>query len=212
MKNALLLLLFLLFCMISVQAQNDSTRRGFLIKTLPIQDVFHKNPNVIIEKPITDKFSVDFLFALRFTDWVLNSSTGIGGGPSWSQNDSKGYTLGSALKFYPLTKHHAPKGFYISGSIRFNDILIEGVNIKGDIDNNDSRIVDLDRLEIGAGALVGYQFLFSRFVIDIYTGPGLKYRIEKENFVSGSEKYLEPKTYEWVSRMFLGLSIGVKLF
>lgn len=65
MKNALIL--FLLFCVISLQAQDDPTSRGILIKTLPIQDIFHKNPNIIIEKPITDKFSVDFLFALRYT-------------------------------------------------------------------------------------------------------------------------------------------------
>lgn len=210
MKNALIL--FLLFCMISLQAQNDSTRRGFLIKTLPIQDIFHKNPNIIIEKPITDKFSVDFLFALRYTDWVYESTSGIGAGPRWQQLDSKGYTVGGAFRFYPIEKPNAPNGFYISATIRYNDILMEDVALKGDIDNNDSRRVDLDRKEIGFGALVGYQFRISRIAIDLYTGPGFKYRIEKETLLEGSDKYLEPKSNDWVSRFYLGLSVGVKLF
>ena len=210
MKNGLIL--FLLFCIISLQAQNDSTRRGFLIKTLPIQDIFHKNPNIIIEKPINDKFSIDFLFALRYTDWVYESTSGIGAGPRWQQLDSKGYTVGGAFRFYPIERPNIPNGLYVSATIRYNDILMEDVGMKGDIDNNDSRRVDLDRKEIGFGALVGYQFRISRFAIDLYTGPGSMYRIQEETLLEGSDKYFEAKSYEWVSRIFLGLSIGVKLF
>lgn len=210
MKNALVL--FLLFLMTSIQAQEENSNRGFLIKTLPIQDIFHKNPNLIIEKPINDKFSVDFLFALRYTDWIYESTSGIGAGPRWQQLDSDGFTIGGAFRFYPIKRQNAPNGLYVSATVRYNDILIDDVALRGDFDNNDSRRVDLDRKEIGFGALVGYQFRISRIAIDIYTGPGFKYRIEKENLVEGSDKYLEPKSYDWISRYYLGLSVGVKLF
>ena len=48
---------------------NGQISKGFIIKTLVLQDAFYQNPNLIFEKLINKNYSVELLLALRNGDW-----------------------------------------------------------------------------------------------------------------------------------------------
>lgn len=203
---SLILLLLVLF----LQAQEEKSVGGILIKTLPIQDAFYQNPNLIIEKPISDKYSTSIILALRYSDWIFKSSS-FGGMKFPLKYDAKGFTVGGVFKYY-YSKRPTPNGFYISGTIRYNDILMPEVHYSSDADPNNFRVVDLYRKSMELGAIWGYQVSVSRFIMDFYIGTGIQYRFSEEEFVSGNPKYVMTSYQEWIPRLYLGFSIGVKLF
>lgn len=209
MKNALTI--FLLFIIVSLQAQEKNQSRGILIKTLPIQDAFYHNPNLIIEKPLNNKYSVSLLFVLRYSDWIFKSSS-FGGMKIPLKYQAKGYTMGGFFKHYYSKKKQIPSGFYLGGTLRYSDIIMPDVDYISTADPTYFRTVDLKRKTMEIGGVWGYQVFWTRFIMDFYLGTGLQYRISEEKLVSGNPKYLQSRYYEYIPRLYCGFSIGVKLF
>lgn len=209
MKNALTI--FLLFIFVSLHAQEENQSRGILIKTLPIQDAIYQNPNLIIEKPINEKYSVSLLVAFRFSDWIFKS-TSFGGMVLPIKHNAKGYTLGGFFKHYYSKKKQIPGGFYVGGTLRYSDIIMPDVDYISDSDPTYFRTVELKRKTMEVGGIWGYQVLWSRFIMDFYVGTGLQYRISEEKLVSGNPKYLQSEYSTFIPRLYLGFSMGVKLF
>jgi len=207
MKNALTIVL--LFIIISLQAQEEIQSSGILIKTLPFQDAFYQNPNLIIEKPIYHKYSVSLLMALRYSDWISENSN-IGKVPI--KYDAEGWTLGGFFKYYYSKNNLKQSKPYVGTTVRYNDINIPDVELGYDTGPDYDRTVDLNRVSGEIGAIWGYQATMSRFVMDFYLGAGLQYRLSKEELVLGSTKHLRTSYTEILPRLYLGFSIGVKLF
>jgi len=209
MKKSIIVLLFLITWFFS-EAQQDSINKVYIVKTLPIQDAFYQNPNLIIEKAINQKNTLSLLVALRYSDWIFES-TSFGRMKLPLKQNSKGYTLGGFFKnFY--SKRGILKGAYVGGTMRYTDLVMLEVDYTNNSDPGYFRTVDLSRKTFELGGIWGYQAIMSRLVLDFYVGAGLQYRSSKEELVSGSTKYLRPSFSEFLPRIYLGFSVGVKLF
>lgn len=207
MKKLLLFPIF--FIPILLIAQNDSSNKSFFLKTNPIQDVFYQNPNLIIEKPIQQKYAVSLIMALRYSDWI-SENTNVGILPI--KYNANGWTLGSFFKYYYSKNNPRSSKPYVGGTIRYNDIKIPDVEINYESGSEYGRTVDLKRNTGEIGVIWGYQVMWSRFVMDFYTGAGLQYRTTTEKLISGSSVHLQPEYSTFMMRIYLGFSIGVKLF
>lgn len=119
-----LVILFILFPFIL----HGQTSKGFLVKTLFYQDAFYHNPNLIVEKLLNKKFSVELLMALRNGDWYIPGGKGFGAGlPHFSR--CTGFTIGLSGRYYFTLHKDIPNSWFVSGIIRYNDTQINNVYI-----------------------------------------------------------------------------------
>jgi hypothetical protein len=182
-----------------VQAQIS---KGFLIKTLVFQDAIYRNPNLIIEKRISPKFSVEIQGAVRNGALVPNTTEGI---PAPNLHDCEGFTAGISVRYFFVKGRTSPNSWYVSGILRYNDIELKNESVG----NHLSRVVNISRTGPELGVLIGRQFLIGKFIsTEFYLGAGAYRQVYKEEFVSGDLDGLVPKDVLLTFRPYLGWTVG----
>ena len=196
-----LLLIFIAFPIL-LSGQESS---GFVLKTLMLQDIFYKNPNLIIEKPIKSNNSIELLVALRNSDWF---HTGGEGPPIPHMYDCTGFTLGISFRHYFPKSKSVPNTWFVSGLIRYNDTYIKDLDMSGGI-HSISRTVNLHRNGPELGIVFGRQFLILKhFTTEIYLGTGAYIQYYNEEFISGIEAETLSNEMSFKFRPSIGWTVG----
>jgi len=201
MKMRKIFLIILAFPIL-VSGQESS---GLVLKTLILQDIFYKNPNLIIEKPIKSNNSIELLIALRNSDWIY---TGGEGPPTPNRYDCNGFTLGISFRNY-FTKHKkVPNAWFLSGLIRYNNTYIKNLEMYDGI-HSISRTVNLHRNGPEIGILFGKQFLILKHVTtEFYLGTGAYMQIYNEEYISGTKSETLKNEFYVKFRPYIGWTIG----
>ena len=178
---------------------------GLVLKTLILQDIFYKNPNLIIEKPIKSNNSIEFLVALRNSDWI---NTGGEGPPIPNMYDCNGFTVGLSFRHYFPEQKSIPNAWYLSGLIRYNDTHIKNLEMYNGI-HSISRTVNLHRNGPEFGIVFGRQFLvLKQFTTELYLGTGAYVQFYNEEFISGIESETLTNEIFIKFRPYIGWTIG----
>ena len=200
-KNSIFLIAFL----IGFSQSFGQNTKGFIIKTLPFQDILYQNPNLIIEKPIKDNYSVEMLFALRNGDIYFPGGEGP---PSPNTTTCSGFTVGVSNKYYISKKKLAPNAWFTSGLTRYNETRINEAKILK-YWTSEPRIVNLSKKGPEFGIIVGRQSLFyNHLTIEFYSGAGYYLQIYQEQYISGPKEDVIRKEYRANLRPYLGFTIG----
>ena len=196
-----LYILFILFPL-SLSAQIS---HGFLVKTLLVQDAFRQNPNIIFEKRLSAKISIELLAALRNGDWYMPGGEGPYLFPVVTSN---GFTAGLSARYYFSKQQKAPDSWFTSALLRYNNTTIKKAGFQTGI-HSEPRIVNLSRSGPEIGIILGRQFLvFNHFTTELYFGGGTYLQFYKEEYISGPENEVIPKQTIFTFRPYLGWTIG----
>ncbi len=200
-KNILLIILLVHLFSAKVEAQIS---RGITFKTIVFQDVFYQNPNLIIEKRINPKFSVEILGAIRNSGFSPPEPIMKGGGPIPQIIDCQGFTAGFSVRYFFLKKRTSPNSWYVSGVLRYNDLLFKNLRYGYDTKFN------ANRSGIEIGALFGRQFLLAKFITtEFYIGAGAFRQTTKEHYYSEAvEPMPDRKEMLMLFRPYLGWTVG----
>lgn len=194
--------LFVIIFPILLSGQESS---GLVIKTLILQDILYKNPNIIFEKPIKSNKSIEFLLALRNSEFIQNGGEGP---PIPNTYDCNGFTIGVSFRQYLPLKKTAPNSWFLSGLLRYNYTRTKNLRYYKGL-HSESRIVDLNRHGPELGILFGKQFLILKHVTtELYIGTGTSMHFHDEEFVSGIESETLTNEVFIKFRPFMGLTIG----
>jgi len=199
MKRLLILLILVPFLL------NGQTSKGFLVKTLVLQDAFYQNPNIVFEKLIDKKYSIELLLALRNGDWYHHGGEGP---PLPTFRTSNGFTIGLSTRYY-LTRHKViPNSWFVSGILRYNNTVIRNAELQKEL-YFDSRTVNLYRKGPEFGITFGRQLIFLKhFTMEFYFGGGTYLQFYEEEYISGPEDEVEPDQTVFTFRPYLGLTLG----
>ena len=196
-----LLLIFIAFPIL-LSGQESS---GLVLKTLILQDIFYKNPNLIIEKPLKSNNSIEFLVALRNSDWI---NTGGEGPPIPNMYDCNGFTFGLSFRHYFPKRKSVPNAWYLSGLIRYNDTHIKNLEMYNGI-HSISRTVNLHRNGSEFGIVFGRQFLILKHLTtELYLGTGAYVQFYNEEYISGIESETLTNEIFVKLRPYIGWTIG----
>lgn len=178
---------------------------GIVLKTMILQDIFYKNPNLIVEKTIKSNNSIEFLFALRNSDWI---NTGGEGPPISNMYDCNGFTLGLSFRHYFPKRKSAPKAWFLSGLLRYNDTRTKNLDFYAGL-HSTSRTVNLHRYGPEFGVLFGKQFLILKHLTtELYFGTGASVQVFNEDFISGYESETLTNEIFVKFRPYVGWTIG----
>jgi hypothetical protein len=83
---------------------------------------------------------------------------------SW-QGGIRGAGVVGEGRYYPLTRHKAPRGLFLSVACRF-------VRLKG-VEYRQSPILKIEGGAMGAGIAVGYKYVYKRFAFEVMMGSGV---------------------------------------
>jgi hypothetical protein len=198
-KYGLLFVLSIWLFSFPAQAQIS---KGFLIKTLVFQDAFYRNPNLIIEKRISPKFSVEIEGAVRNGALASYSTEGA---PIPSLHDCEGFTAGISVRYFFVKGRTSPNSWFVSGVLRYNDILMKNEDLGYNILDK----ADIRRSGTEMGILIGRQFLIGKFVsTEFYLGAGAFRKSQKEVFVSGEVYWPDREIVDVIFRPYLGWTVG----
>ena len=176
-----------------------------IFKTQIFQDAIGLNPNIIIEKLLTNRFSIGTEFIWRRRTWASS-------GEEWNFGKyykSQGFTIGLQSKFYFSSREIAPNAWYIAGIYRYNSAVLKNFEMKT-FKNEYSRTVDVLKYGNEFGFLIGRQFFMGKNITsEIYTGIGNYWQNYEERFVSGNEEDLLPtQMYIKRARVYFGFTLG----
>lgn len=176
-----------------------------IIKTQILQDAIGLNPNIIIEKYLTNRFSIGTEFIWRRRTWASS-------GEEWNFGNyyrSQGFTIGLQTKFYFSSKETAPNAWYIAGLYRYNSALIKNFEMRT-FKNEYSRTVDISKYGNEFGFLIGRQFfIYNNITSEINIGIGNYWQNYEEHFVSGNEEdLLSYQRYNDRLRVYFGFTLG----
>jgi len=196
-----LLVIFILFPFLL----NGQISKGFLIKSLVLQDVFYQNPNLIVEKLINKNYSVELLMALRNGDWYMPG----GEGPPFPHfSTSTGFTVGLSTRYYLAKRKVIPNSWFVSGILRYNNTNIKNAEIQTGL-HSEPRTVNLNRKGPEIGITFGRQLIFLKhFTTELYVGGGTYLQFRKEDYISGPELEVIPEQSVFTFRPYLGLTLG----
>jgi hypothetical protein len=199
MERLLILLILFPFLL------NGQTSKGFLVKTLVLQDAFYQNPNLILEKLINKNYSVELLLALRNGDWYNAGGEGLNT-PQFST--SNGFTVGLSTRHYLTKQKIIPNSWFISGIFRYNNTKIKNAEIQTGI-HSEPRTVNLFRKGPEIGITFGRQLIFLKhFTTELYVGGGTYLQFYEEEYISGPENEVIPEQTVFTFRPYLGLTLG----
>jgi hypothetical protein len=182
---------------------------GVVIKTRLLTNVIARNPNIAVEKVLTNKYSLELEGI-----WVLHDRTTTGGERARSKYyDSKGFAASLSIRRYLEVKGAIPNGTYIAAFMRYNASTIEHVEKVYATTGFYKRTIDLYRSGPELGFLFGRQFfLFRKITSEINGGLGHYWNAEKQTLVAGTG---DPdfvngvyRTNRREVRSYLRLSIG----
>ena len=196
--------IFLVFVIFPILLAGQESS-GLVLKTLILQDIFYKNPNLIIEKSIKSNNSIEFSVALRNSDWI---NTGGEGPPIPNMYDCNGFTIGLSFRHYFPKPKSVPNAWYLSGLIRYNDTRIKNLEMYNGI-HSISRTVNLHRNGPEFGIVFGRQFLvLKQFTTELYLGTGAYVQFYNEEFISGIESETLTNEIFVKFRPYVGWTIG----
>jgi hypothetical protein len=196
-----LLIIFILFP-IFISAQ---TSHGFILKSLVLQDAVHQNPNVIVEKVINNRYSVEFAAALRNGTWYWQGGKGSIF-PTF--RECTGFSVGIAARYY-LSEKKSPNAWYTSGLLRYNETHIKQASLYTAGSNGGERKVNLSRKGPEMGLVFGRQFLiFKHITTEAYLGVGTYFQFSKEDYVSWPHDEVISEQVSFKFRPYLGWSVG----
>ncbi|MCC7318472.1 MAG: hypothetical protein IT219_08050 [Bacteroidales bacterium] len=201
MKMNKIFLFFIAFPIL-VSGQESS---GLVVKTLILQDIFNKNPNFIIEKPIKSNNSIEFLAAFRNSDWINNGGEGP---PIPNMFDCNGFTVGLSFRHYFLKRRIFPNAWHLSGLIRYNNTQIKNLEMYKGL-HSTSRTVNIHRNGPEMGIIFGRQFLILKHITtELYIGTGAYMQFYDEDYISGNISETLTNEFYVQFRPYLGWSVG----
>lgn len=199
MKHIIIIFILLPFFL------KGQTSNGILVKSLLLQDAFYQNPNLVIEKLISDHYSAELLLALRNGDWYMPGGEGP---PLPKFATSTGFTIGLSTRYYLSKESQIPNSFFTSLMARYNNTKIKNAEIQTGIDS-EPRMVNLSRNGPELGIAFGWQWIILKhFTTEIYTGGGAYLQFYKEEYVAGPENEVIPEQTILTFRPYLGWTIG----
>ncbi len=196
--------LFIFFILFPFFLQGQ-TSKGFILKTMVVQDAFYQNPNLIIEKLLTERYSVELLLSLRNGDWYM----GGGEGPVVPKfSTSNGFTIGLSTKYYLTRENKIPNSWFTSGILRYNKTVIKEAEIQKGI-HSEPRKVNLSRNGPELGIVFGRQLIFLKhFTTEWYIGAGGYLQFYQEEYISGPESEVIPDQTKFTFRPYFGWTVG----
>jgi hypothetical protein len=196
--------IFLVFILFPILLSGQESS-GLVVKTLVLQDILYKNPNLIIEKPLTSNNSIELLLALRNSDWI---NTGGEGPPIPKMYDCSGFAIGLSFRHYFTESRLIPNAWFLSGLLRYNETRIKNLEMYNGI-HSISRTVNLHRNGPEFGFLFGRQFLILKHITtELYLGTGAYMQFYDEEFISGIESETLTNEIDFKFRPYIGWSIG----
>lgn len=176
-----------------------------VIKTQILQNAIGLNPNIIIEKYLTNRFSIGTEFIWRRRTWASSGEEYDFG----KYYRSQGFTIGLQSKFYFSSKEAAPNAWYVAGLYRYNSALIKNFE-KRTFGNEYSRTVDISKYGNEFGFLIGRQFFICKNITsEINIGLGNYWQNYEEHFISGNEDDLLPnQKFNNGVRFYFGFTVG----
>jgi hypothetical protein len=181
------------------------TPHAFVLKSLVIQDAVHQNPNIIIEKILNNRYSVEIAAALRNGAWYWQGGEGSIF-PTF--RECTGYSIGLAARYY-LSEKKSPNWWYASGLLRYNETHIKRAGLSTAGISGQQRVVNLSRNGPELGLVFGRQFLIFRHITtEAYVGAGTYLQFSKEDYVSGLQEEVIPEQVNFKFRPYLGWTAG----
>jgi hypothetical protein len=181
------------------------TPHGFIIKSLVIQDALHQNPNIIVEKILNNRYSVELAAALRNGTWYWQGGKGSIF-PTF--RECTGFSVGIAARYY-LSEKKSPNAWYTSGLLRYSETHIKQASLYTAGSNGGQRKVNLSRSGSELGLVFGRQFLIAKHITtEVYIGAGTYLQFSKEDYVSGPLDEVIPEQVNFKFRPYLGWTAG----
>ncbi len=182
-KNILWILA--LICFQQVNAQTDSVAIKKSVVAFSPQHLFFKGIRIYYDTRISQKHWLQFSPEIYMAVNAKNSFSNA------SYRDLYGIGIAVHDRNY-INKINHPGGLYLSYGISYNYF-----KLTYDIESTDSYTQEHTTIQkVGGDVLIGYQFvLFSKLILDAYTGLGLNYSmreysgIEKRSFNSDMADY-----------------------
>lgn len=178
MKKLIIIWVFLCGTLnIFAQDEREVLPPNFVLKYGLFQPFTAGEVPITFEHAFNSKISYEVTAGLTYSKVVLGAADpNFNGGYVVSPNEHKlGFVLQAALRFYPLNRQQAPKGFFISPEIKFRQYRSE-YRIWDHVDYSYSHVIrPFNQLIFRFN--VGYQFLIGNAVaMDLFGGIGLNNR------------------------------------
>jgi len=179
MKTFTNLFLFLIFQLLFIplvisQSKTDSLYRKHIIKISPIK-ILLQDYNFSYELLFKKKISIELGVSYILGDFLTTLYS--------YNNEARGYSFTLGTKFY--FKTIAPKGWYQKSQLRYKYIEFINQTLSWGEQNWALGNVDIFKNVLSLKYLLGYQIvLLKHFIIDVYSGIGIRYVHRKNHYYS----------------------------
>jgi len=220
MKKYTCLLLWMIFALVNVQAQENQRDRNNIIKVNSLGLLF-ENFSVMYERGLNNDFSASLGFAYRSASSLPSFLDQEDTDFDVSSNGVDGFTLTPEFRWYVRNYRDSRpwEGFYIGLYGRYTNYSTElMIHYLQSDDSFVDVTVDADLYEIGFGLQLGYQMVIKeRFTIDfLIFGPRTsKYKLKfafDENATEDFYDDLETRINDVLDRFLLNGNVDFKDF
>jgi hypothetical protein len=180
--------------------------KDLMVKTQILRNVVAQNPNLIFEKFVTEQFSLEIESIWKRRNWLGN---GINYG--WFEK-TNGYSVGIFPRFYFSPKNTPPKGWYVAGLFRYQDVRKSNFEIF-ERNSEDSYFVNIRKSGTETGLIFGKQNM-NKFGISMEINFGLSYFAQTytKKLVFGNPQDFNPTSLNKSLKPVLRWVIGYSLF
>ncbi len=199
------LILFLILALGPVLASAQLPGQ-IILKTKPVNFVVAQNPSFEIEKVLNKRFSLSLDLVWRRQTLVASGAEG----PVGRFHPSNGFKIGLIPRYYFSTKRDAPFGWFVSGLLRYNFVVVNNVVIES-YKSDYIKTVNYTSRGLQGGILLGRQFKLGRFTTDLSFGLTI-YGENYEEVITAQNPNRLPETAENYRRNdvqpYLGWTVG----
>jgi hypothetical protein len=176
---------------------------AMLIGNTPYNSELRYMNETVVYKQLSLVLSGSYLFKGPMVSLIERAdSNKLNGVPKLSLN---GFRFQLALRFYPVSRVKAPKGFWLGPHFSILNFKIKPQN------SSLSDAIDVTHWNINM--LVGYQFIAGRVCFDLYAGIGYKrndwYYVDSSGKTRMNEVYLAYPYYSFPIKLNFGANFGL---
>jgi hypothetical protein len=186
----------------------EETKKN-LFKIDPLAVIVGEIP-LFYERMISPKFSFELLAGITHADYAFDLIN-----PSLTENTGErsplfGYTLGTAIKFYPSDDAYALEGPYFGLEFRYKRFNTELINTCNPQTNSISRFPESRK--VFDGKLIGGYIWHpgDNFIVETYAGVGIR-TINIDGYACDGSGPIDIFVQREIERQKLALTFGIRL-